>query len=112
MLGKKYFDCSLDDFYKQLEEAEPEFIKREAELDALDKRQRFVASLRRDASARNGYKAEIKMQLVGVESPFFWISGTENVTIIKSDNSAPLVIRGAGEGARQAAAGVLNDILQ
>jgi len=111
MLGKKYFECSLDDFYKQLEEAEPEFIKREAELDALDKRQRFVASIHRDDSAKNGYKAEIKMQLVGVESPFFWISGTENVTIIKTEHSAPLVIRGAGEGARQAAIGVLNDIL-
>lgn len=112
MLGQDYFDCTLDEFYSKLEKAEPEFIKREAELDALDKRQRFVASLHRDASAKNGYRAEIKMQLVGVESPFYWISGTENVTIIKSDNSAPLVIRGAGEGARQAASGVLNDILK
>jgi len=112
MLGKKYFECSLEDFYKQLEEAEPEFIKRESELDALDKRQRFVASIHRDDTARNGYKAEIKMQLVGVESPFYWISGTENVTIIKSENAAPLIIRGAGEGARQAAMGVINDILK
>ncbi|MCQ2171951.1 MAG: aspartate kinase [Bacteroidales bacterium] len=112
MLGQDYFDCTLDEFYSKLEKAEPEFIKREAELDALDKRQRFVASLHRDSSAKNGYRAEIKMQLVGVESPFYWISGTENVTIIKSDNSAPLVIRGAGEGARQAASGVLNDILK
>ncbi len=112
MLGQDYFDCTLEEFYSKLEKAEPEFIKREAELDALDKRQRFVASLHRDPSAKNGYRAEIKMQLVGVESPFYWISGTENVTIIKSDNSAPLVIRGAGEGARQAASGVLNDILK
>lgn len=112
MLSQDYFDCTLDEFYSKLEKAEPEFIKREAELDALDKRQRFVASLHRDSSAKNGYRAEIKMQLVGVESPFYWISGTENVTIIKSDNSAPLVIRGAGEGARQAASGVLNDILK
>lgn len=112
MLGQDYFDCTLDEFYSKLEKAEPEFIKREAELDALDKRQRFVASLHRDSSAKNGYRAEIKMQLVGVESPFYWINGTENVTIIKSDNSAPLVIRGAGEGARQAASGVLNDILK
>jgi len=112
MLGRKYFECSLENFYKQLEEAEPEFIRHEAELDALDRRQRFVASIRRDETARNGYKAEIKMQLVGVESPFYWISGTENVTIIKSENSAPLIIRGAGEGAHQAAMGVINDILK
>ncbi|MCQ2183358.1 MAG: aspartate kinase [Bacteroidales bacterium] len=112
MLGKEYFECSLKEFYRQLEEAEPEFIRREAELDALDKRQRFVASIRRDASARTGYKAEIKMQPVSVESPFYWISGTENVTIIKIENSAPLVIRGAGEGAHQAATAIINEILQ
>lgn len=112
MLPKEFFDCSLEDFYIRLEASEPEFIRREAELDAIEKRQRFVASLTRDPSAKGGYKAEIKMQLVGIESPFYWISGTENVTIIRSETSAPLVIKGAGEGARQAAAGVLNDILK
>ena len=112
MLPKEFFDCSLDEFYAKLEASEPEFIRREAELDAIDKRQRFVASLRKDPRARNGYKAEIKMQLVGIDSPFYWISGTENVTIINSEFSAPLVIKGAGEGAREAASGVINDIIK
>lgn len=112
MLGKEYFDCSLEEFYSKLETAEPEFIRREAELDAIDKRQRFVASLRRDENSENGYKAEIKMQLVGVENPFYWVSGTENIITIKTSNAAPLTIRGAGEGARQAAMSVINDILK
>ena len=52
------------------------------------------------------------MRLVGKDSPFYWISGTENVTIVKSEYSAaPLVLRGAGEGARGAASGIINDIL-
>ena len=112
MLPPEFFDCPLDEFYARLEASEPEFIRREAQLDEMGKRQRFVASLYRDPGARHGYRAEIKMQLVGIESPFYWISGTENVMIIHSEAQAPLVIKGAGEGARQAAAGVLNDILK
>jgi len=111
MLPEEFFTCSLDEFYSKLEASEPAFIRHEAELDEIDKRQRFVASVRRDPSAPHGWKAEIKMQLFGIESQFYWISGTENVIEIKSRYSAPLVIKGAGEGARQAASGVLNDIL-
>ena len=111
MLPEEYFNCPLDEFYSRLQAAEPDFIRREAELDEMDKRQRFVASLRRDPSSELGYKAEIKMQLYPVSSPFYWISGTQNIIEIKSKGSAPLVIKGAGEGAQQAAASILKDIL-
>ena len=112
MLPAKYFNCPLDSFYEMLQAAEPAFIRREAELDAMDRRQRFVASIRKDPSARLGFRAEIKMQLYGIDSPFYWISGTQNVIEIRSTGVAPLVIKGAGEGAMQAAAGILADILR
>ena len=111
MLGPEFFDCPLDEFYHRLADYEPRFVALEAELDAAGQRQRFVASLRRDPSARLGYRAEIKMQRVGPESPFYWISGTENVTVVRSEYSAPLVIKGAGEGVRLAATGIIKDIL-
>lgn len=112
MLGKEFFDCTLDEFYSKLEEDEPEFIAREKELDELGQRQRFVASVVKDASAPLGFKATIRMQLVGMDSPFYWISGTENVISIKSDLfSSPLVLKGSGEGAKFAASGIINDIL-
>lgn len=111
MLGREFFDCSLDEFYRQLSLYEPKFVEREDELDAMCKRQRFVASLRRDPSARLGYKAEIKMVLVDESSPFYWISGTENIIKICNSYSAPLVIRGAGEGGKEAAVGILRDVL-
>ena len=111
MLGPEFFDCPLEQFYERLAAYEPQFIAREAELDAVDRRQRFVASLRRDPAARHGYRAEIKMQRVGPDSPFYWISGTENVTVVRTEYSAPLVIRGAGEGVRLAATGIIKDIL-
>lgn len=111
MLPSEYFDCTLEEFYSRLQAAEPDFIRREAELDEMDRRQRFVASLRRDPSSPLGWKAEIKMQLYGISSQFYWISGTQNIIEIKSRVGAPLVIKGAGEGAIQAASGILNDIL-
>ena len=111
MLGPEFFDCPLEEFYRRLTEYEPQFVAREAELDAAGQRQRFVASLRRDPAARHGYRAEIKMQRVGPESPFYWINGTENVTVVRSEYSAPLVIKGAGEGVRLAATGIIKDIL-
>ncbi len=111
MLGPEFFDCPLDEFYARLAAYEPRFIQREAELDNAGLRQRFIASLRRDPSARLGYKAEIRMRTVGMDSPFYWISGTENVTVIRSEYSSPLVIKGAGEGVRLAATGIIKDIL-
>jgi len=112
MLPKDYFDCSLDEFYTKLQASEPEFIRREAELDEMDRRQRFVASLYKDPAARNGYRAEIKIQLYGISSPFYWISGSQNIIEICGEGVAPLVIKGAGEGAVQAASGILADILR
>lgn len=111
MLGREFFDCDVDEFYRLLSEREPVFEHKEEELDAMGKRQRFVASLRKDPSARLGYRAEIKMRLVDAESPFYHISGTENVIVIRSEYSAPLVIKGAGEGTRLAAIGIIRDIL-
>ena len=70
-----------------------------------------MASLHRDPSARLGYRAEIKMRLVDIDSPFYHISGTENVIVIASEYSSPLVIKGAGEGTRLAATGIIRDIL-
>lgn len=111
MLGPEFFDCTIDEFYERLAAYEPEFVTLEKELDDMGKRRRFVASLRKDPSSRLGYKAEIKMQLVDSDSPFYRISGTENVTVIRSEYSAPLMIKGAGEGVRLAATGIIKDIL-
>lgn len=111
MLPEDFFGCPLDEFYRKLADYEPHFIEREDELDRMGKRQRFVASLRRDPAARLGYSAEISMRLVDEDSPFYHISGTENVIVVRSEHSAPLVIKGAGEGVRLAATGIIRDIL-
>jgi homoserine dehydrogenase len=73
-------------------------------------RQRFVATLERNADG--SFKADIRMKLVGIDSPFYWITGTENVTVIHSSEAYPLVIKGSGEGPRLAASGIIRNILQ
>ena len=110
MLGPDFFEGSVEDFYRKLDAGEPQFIHREDQLDAMGMRQRFVATLRRGPDG--SFKADIRMRLVGVDSPFYWISGTENVTVIHSGDAYPLVIKGSGEGARLAASGIIRNILQ
>jgi len=113
MLGREFFDCSLEEFYSMLDAAEPDFVALEAELDSLDMRQRFIASIEADPSAVSGYKASIRMVRVDSDSPFFRVKDTENIISISSRYlRVPLVLRGAGEGSRQAAAGILNDIIK
>ncbi len=111
LLGPEFFDCPLEEFYSRLEEYEPLFAQKEKALAAAGKCQRFVASLRKDPSSGLGFKAQIKMQDFTPESPFFWINGTENVIVVSSEYSAPLVIKGAGEGVRLAATGIIKNIL-
>ena len=110
MLGPEYFEGSVDDFYRKLDENEKLFVQREDELDEMGMRQRFVASLRREDDG--SYRAQIRIQLVGTDSPFYWIDGTENVTVIHSGEAYPLVIKGSGEGAHLAARGIIRNILQ
>lgn len=111
MLGKPFFTCPIEKFYDKMMKSEPDFQIREKKLSAAGLRERFTAVLHRDPRASKGYKAEIKMVSYGPESPFYWISGTENVIVVRSENSSPLVVKGAGEGAREAAIGIIKDIL-
>lgn len=111
LLGPEFFDCDIETFYERLASSEQQLRAQENDLKSRGLRQRFVASIHRDPAARVGYKATIGMQVVGEESPFYYLAGTENVTVITSQYSDPLVIKGPGEGADLAAAGIIKDIL-
>lgn len=83
------------------------------DLESVAANQRFVASLVRDEGSKLGYRASIRLQTVDEKHPAYWLKGTDNVIIIQSAyHPSPLVIEGAGEGARQAASSILNDILK
>lgn len=112
VLGPGYDGLPLDAFYRKLEEDEARFRADEDAAAASRCRQRFVATLRKDPSAPLGYSASISIRRVPRNHPAFRIMGTENAVIIRSAfHPYPLLIQGAGEGAKQAAGSVLNDIL-
>lgn len=74
---------------------------------------RYVASLTKDERKHLGYSARIALQTVSENHPAWSIHGSENIIIIRSEfHPSPLIIRGAGEGATQAASSILNDILR
>ena len=113
VIGPEYAGLSLEEFYARLEADEPRFAALEAAADAAHQRQRFVASLEKDPAGPHGYRASIKVKNVDASHPAYRITGTENAIIIRSAyHPYPLLIQGAGEGARLAAASVLNDILR
>ena len=69
--------------------------------------------LRLIAGFNNG-QAVLKLRSVGSNSPFFNLTGSENMVVLKTNryNEYPLIIRGPGAGAEVTAAGVFAEILE
>ena len=112
LLPEEFFEGDVDAFYAKLAENEEMFAARYNEAASKGLRQRFVASLVKDASAPFGYKAKIGLESINSTHPLYNLCGTDNAALIQTDfYPSPLVIQGAGAGAYQTASGVLNDII-
>jgi len=59
-------------------------------------------------------EARLSLSSFGPDSPFYSLSGTDNMVVITSKRYSqnPLVIRGPGAGAEVTAGGVFADILK
>jgi len=109
----KLSDGTTEEFYADLEAQEPALSLRALKASVKGRRLRFVASLEKDPAAPKGYRASIRVREVEKEHPAYHLRGTENAIILRSAfHPYPLVIEGAGEGAKQAASSILNDILK
>lgn len=97
---------SVDDFFAELKKQDDDFnkIKKQALKDK--KSLRYIATL------HNG-KAELGLQEVSKNHPFYHLSGSDNIISIttKRYSDTPLVIKGPGAGAEVTAGGVLSNIL-
>lgn len=102
----KYFEGSLDDFWKHILELDADFEMRRQKLEAEDKRWRFVARW------ENG-KATVALQEVGRSHPFYNLEGSNNIILLTTEryNEYPMLIQGYGAGAGVTAAGVFADIM-
>ena len=109
----KLSEGTTEEFYADLEAQEPALSLRALKASVKGRRLRFVASLEKDPAAPKGYRASIRVREVEKEHPAYHLRGTENAIILRSAfHPYPLVIEGAGEGAKQAASSILNDILK
>ncbi len=104
------FEAStVEVFFEELEKWEHNFTARLEEVHQNGKRLRFLAVLNRAER-----KAEVRLAEVGPGSPFFGLSGSDNMIVFTTDRylERPLVVRGPGAGAEVTAAGVFAEILK
>ena len=78
-----------------------------AEAEAEGKVLRFIATL-------EGERAFISLQKLGPDSPFYQLSGSDNMVVFTTGRyqERPLVVKGPGAGAEVTAAGVFAEILR
>ena len=108
ILPKKCFEVdSIDDFFTELAKLDNNFGKKKIQAQKNDKVLRYIATLHRG-------KAEIRLQGVSQNHPFYYLSGSDNIISIttKRYGKTPLVIKGPGVGAEVTAGGVLATIIK
>lgn len=102
----KYFEGSLDDFWKHLPELDADFEQRRQKLEAEGKRWRFVATM-------DHGKTDVALKAVGQDSSFYNLEGSNNIVMLTTERykEYPMLIQGYGAGASVTAAGVFANII-
>lgn len=105
-IPEKYFEGSVEDFWKKIPEIDAEFEERRKKLEASGKRWRFIARM-------DEGKTQVALREVDSESPFYHLAGSNNVILITTERykEYPMQIKGYGAGASVTAAGVFADII-
>ena len=102
----KYFEGSVDDFWKALPELDTQFESERQELEKEGKRWRFVAKM------ENGHTT-VSLQTVTQNHPFYNLEGSNNIILLTTSRykEFPMLIQGYGAGASVTAAGVFANIM-
>jgi aspartokinase/homoserine dehydrogenase 1 len=100
-------DGPLDQFLEVLPKANDHFSYLQKEGEARDQRLRVIGSVADGAG-------KIELQFVSADSPFYGLSGSDNMIVFTTERykERPLVVRGPGAGAEVTAAGVFAEILR
>jgi aspartokinase/homoserine dehydrogenase 1 len=106
-LPEKCFKGDLNDFYRKVEDLDPQFEKARIELAKQNKKWRFFATLDQG-------KARVELLTVGPEHPSFNLEGSNNIVLLTTERyrELPMVIKGYGAGAEVTAAGVFADLMR
>ena len=102
----KYFEGSVDDFWRTLPELDADFEARRKVLEAANKRWRFVAKM-------EGGKTSVSLQEIDEHHPFYDLEGSNNIVLLTTERykEYPMLIQGYGAGASVTAAGVFANIM-
>lgn len=102
----KYFQGSLEDFWRTIPELDAEFEEKRKKLEAEHKKYRFVATMKEG-------KCEVGLKAVDRNHPFYDLEGSNNIVMIQTERyfNDPMIIKGYGAGASVTAAGVFGDII-
>lgn len=103
----KYFEGSVDDFWKNIPAVDAEFEASRKKLEAEGRFWRFVAKF------ENG-TAECGLQEITAGHPFADLQGSNNLVMFTTERyqEFPMIIKGYGAGAAVTAAGVFADIIR
>lgn len=103
---EKYFQGTVDDFWRTLPELDTEFETRRQELENQGLRWRFVAKMEEG-------KTSVSLETVDATHPFYQLEGSNNIILITTEryHDYPMMIRGYGAGASVTAAGVFANIM-
>ena len=117
LISENMYSLTPDEFWKALEDMEPTFSEAASEAAREGKKLRYVARYNATiaGSGRGAVagRATIGLQTVAPEHPAYYLKGTENAIIVRSAlKPYPLLIKGPGEGALEAASSILSDILR
>lgn len=103
---EKYFQGTVNDFWRTLPELDTEFETRRQELENQGLRWRFVAKMEEG-------KTSVSLETVDATHPFYQLEGSNNIILITTEryHDYPMMIRGYGAGASVTAAGVFANIM-
>ena len=111
LIPEKYFEGSLDEFWKTIPEMDASFEEHRKKLEQEDKRIRLIATYEIDEAGN--CDCEVALREVERGHPFYDVEGSNNIIMITTEryNKHPMVIKGYGAGADVTAAGVFADII-
>lgn len=105
-IPESFFKGSLEDFWNNLPKLDAEFEEKRKQLEAENKRWRFVAKMEMGHT-------NVALTTVEKGHPFYNLEGSNNIVMLTTERykEYPMLIQGYGAGASVTAAGVFANIM-
>jgi aspartokinase/homoserine dehydrogenase 1 len=106
IIPEQYLNSTISEFWKTIPQLDNKFEEKRKQLQAQNKRLRFVAEMDRG-------KCRLGLREITPNHPFYELEGSNNIIMITTEryNEHPIIIKGYGAGAAVTAAGVFADII-